>query len=75
MYHFKKNIEILILSSETSILIYLTSIASKIAKWFTFPSNIKDVIQKTATIVINAFDDRIIINFLEENLDKNIEQL
>lgn len=65
-----------------SVLIYVGSIAKKIAKWFTFPSNVKEAVKTTLSIVVDAFSSNIsslildkIIGFLETNLDKNINQL
>lgn len=65
-----------------SVLVYVGSIAKNIAKQFTFPSNIKEAVKTTITIVADSFISNIsikifdkIIDFLEKNLDNNIEQL
>lgn len=60
----------------------LVQLLKKIAAWFMFPSNVNEAVKTTVSIVVDAFATNItakifekIINFLEENLNKNIEQL
>ena len=65
-----------------SALIYLSVIAVKISKWFSAPGGIATIAKKTAKIALNAlatnFLDKIydkILEFLECNLNNNIDQL
>ena len=65
-----------------SLLVYIGRIGKKIASWFTFPANAKEALKKTISIVVNAFASEVskkifdkIIRFLEDNLNKNINQL
>ena len=65
-----------------SVLVYLTSLAKNISKWFYLPSSGAIIFKKTASIFLNALESNFaneiydgIFKFLEKNLDSNIEKI
>ncbi|KAK8889422.1 hypothetical protein M9Y10_034168 [Tritrichomonas musculus] len=64
------------------VLVYVASIAKKIAKWFTFPSNAKEALKKTVSVVVNIVSSTIsqklldkIIEFLENTFNNQLQDL